>query len=128
MVDKIGDMLNRLKNAGAVAHDTTHVPYSSLNLAILDVLSAHDFVGEIEKPKGTARTIEVTLNYKNGKPKIRGIKRHSLSSRRVYKRVSDIKPVKNGYGIMVISTPKGLKTDIEARKEKIGGEALFSIW
>ncbi|MFZ3020221.1 MAG: 30S ribosomal protein S8 [Minisyncoccia bacterium] len=128
MTDKISDMLNRLKNAGAVGHATTLVPYSSVNLGILSILSQHGFVGSFEKPKKGARTIEVTLEYKNAKPRIRGVKRFSKPSRRVYKRVSDIRPVKNGYGIMVISTPQGLKTDAEARTEKVGGEAMFSIW
>jgi small subunit ribosomal protein S8 len=128
MTDKISDMLNRLKNAGAVGHETTVVPYSSVNLAILSMLSKYGFVGNVEKPKKGARTIEVSLEYKNSKPRIRGAKRYSKPSRRVYKRVSDIRPVKNGYGMMVISTPQGLKTDSEARKEKVGGEAMFSIW
>ncbi len=128
MTDKISDMLNRLMNAGKVGHETTLVPYSSVNSGILEILKANGFVGEIEKIKKGARTIEVSLVYKNAKPRIRGVKRYSKPSRRVYKRVSDIRPVKNGYGIMVLSTPNGLKTDNEARALKVGGEAMFSIW
>lgn len=128
MTDKIGDMLNRLKNAGAVEHSTTLVPYSSINVSILDVLEKHNFIKSVEKPKKGDKNIEVTLQYKNGKPKIRGIKRYSLPGRRVYKRVKDIRPIKNGYGMLILSTPSGLKTDTEAKKEKIGGEALFAIW
>jgi len=128
MTDKISDMLNRLKNAGAVAHETTTVPYSSVNLAILEILTKNGFIGNFEKAKKGSKTIEVTLEYKNSKSKIRGVRRYSKPSRRIYKRVSEIRPVKNGYGIMVYSTPQGLKTDAEARKEKVGGEAMFSIW
>ncbi len=128
MTDRISDMLNRMKNAGAVGHEVVAVPYSSINLSILDILKGHSFIEDFEKPDKNSRTIEVTLKYKNGKHRIRGSKRYSKSSRRVYKRVSDIRSVKNGYGIMVLSTSKGLKTDAEAKKEEVGGEALFAIW
>ena len=127
--DRIGDMLNRLKNAGAVAHKSVSVPYSRLNLEILKILAEYGFIVSFEKNSQKATNfIDVVLAYKNDKPRIRGIERVSKQSRRVYKAVKDIRRVKEGYGIEVISTPKGLKTDSEARKEKVGGEALFRIW
>ncbi len=126
--DKIADLLNRLKNAGAVGHENTAVPYSSVNAGILEILSKNGFIAGFEKPKKGAKTIDVAIEYKNSKPRIRGAVRYSKPSRRVYKRVSDIRRVKNGYGMMILSTPAGLKTDTEARAEKVGGEALFTIW
>ena len=72
--------------------------------------------------------IEVELIYPEGKPKIRGVKRVSKPSRRVYISYKDARPVKSGYGLAIITTPKGILTDSEARKEKVGGELLFNIW
>ncbi len=128
VTDRVGDMLNRLKNAGAVGHSTARVPYSALNFSILQVLHAHGFVKEVGAHKKGERTVDVGLLYKGGKHRIRGLRRYSKPSRRIYKRVGEIRPVMHGYGMMVVSTPKGLKTDNEARKEKVGGEALFTIW
>ncbi len=127
--DRIGDMLNRLKNAGAVGHKSVSVPYSRLNLEILKLLAEYGFIVSFEKnAEKVTNFIDVVLAYKNDKPRIRGIERVSKQSRRVYKAVKDIRRVKEGYGMEVISTPKGLKTDSEAKKEKVGGEALFRIW
>jgi|SRR3989344_2064971 len=129
MTDKISDMINRLKNAGAVGHEIAVIPYSKLNFEILSLLSDNGFIVQAEKrPKKDPRFIDITLLYKNSRPRIRGVKRLSKPSRRLYKGVGKIRRVKGGYGIEVLSTPKGLMTDIEARKQKVGGEALFTIW
>ncbi len=128
VTDKVGDMLNRLKNAGAVGHKTVAVPYSRLNMEILKLLASYGFVGDVKKDKDSMSEINVSIMYKNDEPRIRGIERVSKQSRRIYKGVKDIRKVKEGFGMEVISTPNGLKTGYEARKEKVGGEALFKVW
>ncbi len=132
MNDKIADMLIRLKNAGAVEKASVSMPYSRLNLEILNLLEKSGFISAVaareNKESKIPRYIDVSLSYVGSRPRIRGAERVSKLSRRVYKSARDMRPVKNGYGMMVISTPKGLMTDMEARKEKVGGEALFTIW
>ncbi|HYC34455.1 MAG TPA: 30S ribosomal protein S8, partial [Candidatus Paceibacterota bacterium] len=81
-----------------------------------------------KKGKKVVKTLEVELMYEEGKPRITDVERVSKFSRRVYQGAKDLKPVRNGYGIMVLTTPKGILSDKTARKEKVGGEALFKIW
>lgn len=130
MTDPIAAMITQIHNAGQVRKETAVLPYSKLKVAILDVLAKAGFVKSVaKKGKKVVKYIEVTLAYEpDGSPKIRGVKRLSKSSKRVYLKSQDIRPVKNGYGIMVISTPKGVMSDETARKEKVGGEALCTLW
>lgn len=128
--DTIGDFLVRLKNAGVVKKASVSVPYSSLKYAIAEKLKDSGFVKTIEKKgKKAHKTIDVVLKYgEDGLPVIQGVKRISKPGRRLYHSVRDIMPVRYGHGVLVLSTPKGIKTGSEARKEKVGGEALFEIW
>ncbi len=130
MTDPIAAMITQIHNAGAVRKETAVLPYSKLKMSILDVLAKAGFIKSVSKKgKKVIKFIEVTLLYEaDGSPKIRGVKRLSKSSKRVYLKSQDIRPVKNGYGIMVISTPKGVMSDEMARKEKVGGEALCTLW
>lgn len=130
MTDPIAAMITQIHNAGAVRKETAVLPYSKLKMSILDVLAKAGFIKSASKKgKKVIKFIEVTLLYEaDGSPKIRGVKRLSKSSKRVYLKSQDIRPVKNGYGIMVVSTPKGVMSDEMARKEKVGGEALCTIW
>lgn len=130
MTDPIAAMINEIYNAGQVRKETVVLSYSKLKMAILDVLAKAGFIkGASKKGKKVIKYIEVTLAYESdGSPKIRGVKRVSKSSKRVYIKANEIRPVKNGYGIMVISTPKGVISDEVARKEKVGGEALCTLW
>jgi len=97
--------------------------------AIADILMREGFIlGSEKKGKKTQKYLEVTLKYVGTNPEVRGVKRISKLGKRTYFGVRDIHGVKNGQGILVLSTPAGLKTDKEARKERLGGEALFSIW
>lgn len=130
MADPISDMLTRIRNAKAVGHPTVAIPYSQLKMAILKTLKRDGFVGDFErKGKKTRKSIVVALRYhKDGTPYISNLKRISKPGQRVYKGWSEIFPVKNGFGIAIISTPEGLLTDKEARKKKIGGEIICEIW
>lgn len=129
MTDPICDMLNRIRNAQAVLKDTVNIPFSDLKYEIAKILEKQGFVAEVEKKgKKMRRTIEVTLKYDANQSVISDLKRISRSGQRIYKKAKEIKPVKGGYGVAVISTPKGLMTDKEARRKKLGGEIICEIW
>jgi len=124
--DPIADFLVRLSNASAVRHERVLVPYSKMKDAIAQVLAKEGYVGEVKKSNTGALRVE--LKYTNDRPAVSGFKRLSKPSRRLYTGIHDIHPVKNGKGLLVLSTPAGILTGNEARKQKVGGETLFEIW
>jgi len=128
--DPIGDFIVRLKNAGAVKHEGVSVPHSKMKMAVAEVLKSAGFVKNVEKRgKKIRKTIYVELQYKaDGTPRITEVKRVSKPGRRVYKGADEIFSVRYGKGMLVLSTPKGILTNEQARKEAVGGEALFEIW
>ena len=127
--DPVADFIVRLKNASAVRKEKVLAPYSKLVMAIAEKLKQDGFIAGAEKHgKKVKKTIEVELMYEKGVPAISGTKRISKPGRRMYKGVQDIVPIRYGTGTLVLSTPKGILTDTEARKEKVGGEAMFEIW
>lgn len=130
VTDPIADFITRLKNAAAVGHTSVSLPYSKMKQAIAFSLKQAGFVGEIsESGAGVRKILVVSLVYgKDGKPAIRGVKRISKPGRRLYAGFSDIHPVKYGKGILVLSTPRGILTNREARKVRVGGETLFAMW
>ena len=128
--DTIGDLIIRLKNAGAVKKETVSVPYSKLRHAVLTKLADAGYI-ESAAPKGEQvqeKPLEVTLRYENGAPRINGVKRLSKPGRRLYCGVADIHPVKFGKGDLILSTPAGILTGSEAKQQNVGGEQLFMIW
>ena len=128
-MDQISNMLTSIRNALAVKKSTVSIPFSNLKYEILKILQKQGFITEIEK-KGRLpkKTIEVILKYQEGEPAISGLKRISKSGQRIYKGFKEIKIVRSGFGISIISTSKGLMTDKEARKQKLGGEVICEIW
>ena len=130
ITDPITDMLNRIRNAQAVRHATVEIPHSKLKERIAGIFLKKKFVEKVEIKKiKNQKIIRIHLKYEaSGVPFISGLKRISKPSQRIYKKAKDIKKVKDGYGLGVISTPKGLMTDDEARKNKMGGEVLYEIW
>ena len=128
--DTIGDFIVRLKNAGAVKKETASVPYSALKMAVAEKLQNAGFVKSIDKKgKKVRSTLDVVLKYDTeGLHVIHGVRRISKPGRRVYRSVREIMPVRYGHGTLVLSTPKGILTGKEARKQNVGGEALFEIW
>lgn len=128
--DPVADLINRLVNAGAVKHANVSLPFSNFKLAIAEKLKDAGYVKAVEKKgKKVKKTLDIALVYDQaGQPKIQGVKRISKPGRRLYKSVNEITAVRYGHGALILSTPKGIKTDKEARKEKVGGEALFQIW
>ena len=129
VTDRVGDFIIRLKNAGAIGNPTVSAPHSKHVEAIAFKLKELGFVENVEISKKTPKTIEVTLSYDaRGNHKIRDVKRISKPGRRLYVPASGAHQVKNGLGARILSTPKGILSDKEARKVRVGGENLFEIW
>ncbi len=128
--DVIGDFINRLKNAGAIRKASVSVPYSAFKMAIAEKLQEAGYVLAVEKKgKKAKKTLDVTLKYRaSGAHAILGARRISKPGRRMYKSVHEINPVRYGHGALVLSTPRGVMTDKEAKKANVGGEVLFEIW
>jgi small subunit ribosomal protein S8 len=128
--DQIGDMLTRIRNAAMVRHDTTEMPASKLKVAVLKILKEEGFISDYEVIKGKPeRLIRVRLRYDNGnKSMISGIERVSKPGLRVYSQHNEIPRVYGGVGIAILSTPKGVVTGQQARKEGVGGEILCYVW
>jgi len=130
MTDPITDMLNRIRNAQAVRQKTVDIPFTSLKKNLADVFLKKGFINKVEKRANKNNNIlKIELKYNSGgDPFISGIKRISKPGQKIYKKFQEIKKVRGGYGIAIISTNKGLLTDKEARKNKLGGEVLCEIW
>lgn len=128
--DPIGDFIIRLKNAAMARHREVQVPYSRLKESVALTLKKSGYLVEVaDARQDVGRTLSVTLAYgTGGSPAISGVKRISKPGRRLYAKAADIHPVKYGKGVLVLSTPKGILSDAEARKVKVGGETLFAIW
>jgi small subunit ribosomal protein S8 len=129
ITDRVGDLIIRLKNAGAIGNQTVSVPYSKHLEAISNKLKDLGFVERVEVSKKGHGTLEITLAYDaQGKHKIHDVKRISKPGRRMYVPAREAHTVKNGLGARVLSTPKGILSDKEARKVRAGGETLFEVW
>lgn len=128
-MDTISNMIIQIKNAGSAGHDRVSVPYSKFKHSIVEVLKKEHFVKDVEteSQKGK-KMLAIGLFMENRVPKIKGVKRISKPSRRVYKKSSDIRSVKSGYGALILSTSQGVMSGREARRASLGGEALFQIW
>jgi small subunit ribosomal protein S8 len=128
-MDQIANMMNMIKNGSRAEHEFVTVPYSKIKDSIAQCLVKEGFLkSATKKTKKGFPTLELGLVYVDGTPKVTGVERVSKSSRRIYKGVKEIKPTRNGYGMAVLTTPKGILTDKEARKEMVGGEVLFKVW
>lgn len=128
--DSIADFIIRLKNASMVRKSNVEMPYSKLRNSVAQKLRVQNYLGDVDSVgHGATKKLVVHLAYdKNGKCRLNDVKQISKPGRRVYIGISRIRPVRNGHGLLVLSTPKGILTGDEARKERVGGEALFSIW
>ena len=125
----ITEMLNKIRNAQAVLKEQVDVPFSNFKYEIAKILEKNDFAESVEKKgKKDKKIIEITLKYNDKVPAISGLKRISKPGQRIYKSFKELRPVKSGYGIAIISTPKGLMTDKEARKQRLGGEVICQVW
>lgn len=127
--DPVGDFVVHLVNAGAVRKGSVSLPYSKLKAAIADTLVAEGYLkAAAKRGKKVQKTLDVELAYENGMSVIRGVKRVSKPGRRMYVGAEEIHPIKFGQGKLILSTPKGIVTGEQARRERVGGEQLFIIW
>jgi small subunit ribosomal protein S8 len=125
----LADMLTKIRNAQAVGHLTVEIPFSNLNFEVAKIMQKSGFIAKAEK-KGRKinKTIEIGLKYNDSNPVIMGLEVVSKPGQRIYWSSTEIEKVKDGYGIAIMSTSKGLMTNKEARKQKIGGELMCRIW
>ena len=130
VTDPIADMLTRIRNALIVKHDTVEVPVSVMKRSIADILLNEGYIkGYTINEEGVEPMMVINLKYGPNRQKvITGLKRISKPGLRVYARKDNLPKVRNGLGIAIISTSKGIMTDREARKQGIGGEVLAYIW
>jgi small subunit ribosomal protein S8 len=130
MRDSISELIIKIKNGSQAGLPFITVPYSNMMMSVLEVLEKDGYVGTpTKKGKKVNKIIEVPLIYTEDKQsKVTGVERVSKFSKRLYSGFRDLKSVKSGYGRMILTTPKGIMTDIEAKKMKLGGEMLFRIW
>jgi small subunit ribosomal protein S8 len=129
ITDPIADFIVRIKNAGDAGKDTVLVPYSRLKESIATVLEKQGFLKSVtKKGKKVNKFLEIGLIYNGNTPKVQGVLRVSHLSKRVYQKARDIRSFRSGFGNIILSTPKGILTDVEARKHNVGGEVLFKIW
>ena len=130
MTDPIADMLTRIRNATMVRHDRTDVPASNMKLEIAKILKQEGYIRTFKViEEGPQGTIRIYLKYADdGEPVIHGLRRISKPGRRVYRGVGDLPKVRNGLGVAVISTNRGVVTDEQARGLQVGGEVLCEIW
>ncbi|MCX6747338.1 MAG: 30S ribosomal protein S8 [Candidatus Nomurabacteria bacterium] len=128
-MDQISNMLISIKNGGMASKEVVAFPYSKLKNAIALCLQKEGYISSVaKKTKKGQPMLEVGLIYVDKSPKVKEVERISKQSRRVYFGMKDIHTVRNSSGLLVLSTPKGILSGKEARKEQVGGEALFKIW
>ena len=128
--DPIGDLITRIRNAQARNKSKVSTPGSSLRVRVLDVLKSEGYIrgyASVQHSDGRSE-LEIELKYFDGAPVIREIERVSKPGRRVYSSIKDLKPVKNGLGISILSTPKGVMSDTAARDANVGGEVLCRVY
>ena len=127
--DPIADMLTRIRNATS-AHKTELVlPYSKFKAALANVLMREGFIGGVQELSGKFKQLQINLKYgPNGEAVIAGVKRVSKPGQRIYLPADRIPRTNSGFGVTIVSTSKGLLSDREARKERVGGEVVCQIW
>lgn len=130
MNDPIGDMLTRIRNSSLRGKSTVRTPASKLRGWVLDVLQGEGYIRGYEAVTGKTGLpeLEISLKYFDGTPVIRELKRVSTPGRRVYVGVKDIPTVRQGLGISIVSTPKGVMSDAQARTDNVGGEVLCTVF
>ena len=126
--DPIGDMLARIKNAQVRNHNKVSLPSSKFKAKIADVLKSEGYIIDYKIIDEKKPLIEINLKYNSGNPVINTIERISKPGRRIFSSASSLPKINNGLGIAIISTPKGVMTDIDARKQKVGGEIICKVF
>ena len=130
MTDPVADMLSRIRNAGAAGHRRVEVPSSRLKAEVARILHSNHYIADFKlvEDDGPRGVIRITLRYHNERPVIREMKRMSTPGLRRYVKSREIPRIKNGLGMAIVSTPKGLMSDRDARAANLGGELLAVVW
>ena len=130
MTDPIADLLTRIRNAHTAKHDRLDIPVSKQKLEVCRILKEEGFIRNFRVVEATpVGTLRVFLRYSpEGEPAINHVERISKPGRRVYRGAGEIKPVRNGLGVGIVSTSQGLLTDAQARERKVGGELICELW
>ena len=130
LTDPIGDMFSRIRNGQMRSLNSVEIPSSNFRKNILEILKSEGYIKDffVSKSENNKVNLKITLKYYEGDPVIKEIKRISKPGRRVYSRASSIPRVMNGLGIAILSTPKGVMSDVDARKNNIGGEIICKVF
>ena len=129
MTDPLGDMLTRIRNGQRAKKDSVLSPTSKLRVRVLDVLQREGYIrGYQEDGDGVQKNLRIELKYFEGQPAIQHVSRVSKPGRRVYSGAQELPRVRNGLGITIVSTPKGVLSDTEARTQNVGGEVLAEVF
>ncbi|MBB4096689.1 30S ribosomal protein S8 [Sphingomonas sp. NPDC092331] len=129
VTDPLGDMLTRIRNGQRARKDSVLTPASKLRARVLDVLQREGYIrGYSEEQMGPAAGIRIELKYFEGQPAIKHVARISKPGRRVYSGSQELPRVRNGLGITIVSTPRGVLSDAEAREQNVGGEVLAEVF
>ena len=130
MSDPLGDLLTRIRNAQRARKNTVSVPASRLGVNVLEVLKREGFIRDhaVSEIRPGIKEVTIELKYHEGDPVIRQISRVSTPGRRVYSKIKDLSRVYNGLGIAILSTPRGVMSDSEARAANVGGEVLCQVF
>ena len=130
LTDPIGDMFSRIRNGQMRSLNSVDIPSSNFRQNILKILKNEGYIKDyyIEKSENNKVSLKINLKYYEGDPVIKEIKRISKPGRRVYSRANSIPRVMNGLGLAILSTPKGVMTDSEAKKNNIGGEIICKVF
>ena len=127
--DPIGDMLARIKNSQLRNHKKVTLPSSNFKIKIAEVLKNEGYINNYEVSSNEKKfNLEIELKYNYGSPVISTIQRVSKPGRRIFSSAESLPKINNGLGIAIVSTPKGVMTDIDARKQKIGGEIICKVF
>jgi len=123
------DLLTKIHNAQRAKKISVKMPYSNMDMAVADILVETGFIlSAAKKGRAPKRVIEIELKYEGDRGAIDTVRFMSLPSRRLYAGYKEMRPVRQGFGVAVVSTPNGIMTSKQARKQKVGGQLLFQIW
>ena len=126
--DPIGDMLARIKNSQVRNHSKVSLPSSKFKAKIAEVLKSEGYIIDYKINDDKKPLIEINLKYNSGNPVINTIERISKPGRRIFSSASSLPKINNGLGIAIVSTPNGVMTDIDARKQRVGGEIICKVF
>ena len=129
MTDPLGDMLTRIRNGQQARKDSIVTPASNLRVRVLDVLQREGYIrGYSEETVGPQKGLRIELKYFEGQPAIQHLARISKPGRRVYSGAQELPRIRNGLGTVIVSTPRGVLSDAEARDQNVGGEVLAEVF